>query len=634
VSPYSDKERARALQADEPQRTPRAREPGRTLQADEPQRTPRAREPGRTLQADEAQPAPRAREPARTPQAYRPQRAPRAPEPEQTPRAREPGHDQAATAAPARVPPSLGGIRPLGRAGQVALAFALLSGLATHGYHLFQYPLYSTDEGIYVERAWSVIREGRLSPQTYFYDHAPAGWLVLAAWEFVLPRHFETFGNPVNSGRVLMLLLHLASVFFLFQIARTFSGSLRAPLIATFFFNFSPLAIYYQREVLLDNMMVFWLLLSIYLLLRRDHQLFAGLWSGVAFGISVITKENAIFFAPSIYYLLSRRVRWESRRHFGQTFWLFGAGAAISIYFLFATLKGELLPARLSFDLSHPPQGHVSLLYEMWYQIHRNQTALFVRGSYLYTMWEPKDGVLLAFGTVAMAASLYLGWQERKQDPALLVAGTLALEIAFYLARGSVILDFYVLPLIPLFALNIGLIADRALRRIPASTARVALPALAGFCGLLLFLPTTGYFVQHGFPGQPDHLADVYNLPLTNVQNEEIAWVRQHIPPTDKIITDEDIWVQLHDVRPSYPYAQSHWNAASDPQIRENIFHSSWQNIDYIVASNQMRNAMRLNNAGDGGQESWILDALNNHSTEVWHITRGNVTVAIYQVQK
>jgi 4-amino-4-deoxy-L-arabinose transferase-like glycosyltransferase len=634
VSPYSDRERARALQADEPQRPPRAREPGRTLQADEPQRTPRAREPGRALQAYEAQRTPRAREPARAPQAYRPQRAPRAPEPEQTPRAREPGHDQAATAAPARVAPSLGGIRPLGRAGQVALAFALLSGLATHGYHLFQYPLYSTDEGIYVERAWSVIREGRLSPQTYFYDHAPAGWLVLAAWEFVLPRHFETFGNPVNSGRVLMLLLHLASVFFLFQIARTFSGSLRAPLIATFFFNFSPLAIYYQREVLLDNMMVFWLLLSIYLLLRRDRQLFAGLWSGVAFGMSVITKENAIFFAPSIYYLLSRRVRWESRRHFGQTFWLFGAGAAISIYFLFATLKGELLPAHLSFDLSHPPQGHVSLLYEMWYQIHRNQTALFVRGSYLYTMWEPKDGILLAFGTVAMAASLYLGWQERKQDPALLVAGTLALEIAFYLARGSVILDFYVLPLIPLYALNIGLIADRALRRIPAPTARVALPALAGFCGLLLFLPTTGYFVQHGFPGQPDHLADVYNLPLTNVQNEEIAWVRQNIPPTDKIITDEDIWVQLHDVRPSYPYAQSHWNAASDPQIRDNLFHSSWQNIDYIVASNQMKNAMRLNNLADGGQESWILDALNNHSTEVWHITRGNVTVAIYQVQK
>jgi 4-amino-4-deoxy-L-arabinose transferase-like glycosyltransferase len=614
VSPYSDKERARALLADEPRRAPRARQPGQTLQADEPQLTPRARQPERPIQA------------------YAPQRAPRPREPERTPRAPEPRRDPAATAARASVPPSLGGIRPLGRAGQVALTFALLSGLATHGYHLFEYPLYSTDEGIYVERAWSVIREGRLSPQTYFYDHAPAGWLVLGIWEFVLPRHFETFGNPINSGRVLMLLLHLASVFFLFQITRTFSGSLRAPLIATFFFNFSPLAIYYQREVLLDNMMVFWVLLSIYLLLHRDRQLFAGLWSGVAFGMSVVTKENAIFFAPSIYYLLSRRVRWDSRRHFGQIFWLFGTGTAVSIYFLFATLKGELLPAHLSFDLSRPPQGHVSLLYEMWFQIHRNQGALFVHGSYLYTMWEPKDGVLLAAGTAAMAASLYLGWQERKRDPALLVAGTLALEIAFYLARGSVILDFYVLPLIPLYALNIGLIADRALRRIAAPTARVALPALSLLCAALLFLPTTGYFVQHGFRGQPNHLADVYNLPLTNLQNEQIAWIRQHIPPTDKIITDEDIWVSLHDVRPYYPYAQSHWNAASDPQIRDGIFHRSWQDIDYIVLSNQMKRAMYLNNGN--GQENWLLDALNNHSTRVWQVVRGDVTLAIYQVQK
>ena len=36
--------------------------------------------------------------------------------------------------------------------------FAIVSGLLTHGYHLFRYPLYITDEGIYIERAWAVIR--------------------------------------------------------------------------------------------------------------------------------------------------------------------------------------------------------------------------------------------------------------------------------------------------------------------------------------------------------------------------------------------------------------------------------------------------------------------------------------------
>ncbi|HUC26666.1 MAG TPA: hypothetical protein VMA73_28525, partial [Streptosporangiaceae bacterium] len=62
-----------------------------------------------------------------------------------------------------------------GPLGTFALAFAIVSGVVTHSYHLFDYPLYETDEGIYLERAWAIIREGRLSPQTYVYDHAPGG---------------------------------------------------------------------------------------------------------------------------------------------------------------------------------------------------------------------------------------------------------------------------------------------------------------------------------------------------------------------------------------------------------------------------------------------------------------------------
>src|ERR1700740_3005879 len=59
---------------------------------------------------------------------------------------------------------------------RLLLLVSLLSAAITHGYHLFLYPLYTTDEGIYVEQAWAVLREGRLSPYTYFYDHAPGGW--------------------------------------------------------------------------------------------------------------------------------------------------------------------------------------------------------------------------------------------------------------------------------------------------------------------------------------------------------------------------------------------------------------------------------------------------------------------------
>jgi 4-amino-4-deoxy-L-arabinose transferase-like glycosyltransferase len=525
-----------------------------------------------------------------------------------------------------------GSSRSLGRLGVAALAFAIVSGLVTHGYHLFQYPLYSTDEGIYVERAWAVIREGRLNTFTYYYDHAPAGWMLLGAWDFLLPGHFEAFGNPVNSGRVLMLLLHAASVFFLFQIARKFSGGLLAPTIACFFFNFSPLGIYYQRMVLLDNIMVFWVLLSIYLLLRRESQLFSGAWSGLAFGLAVVCKENAIFFAPTIFYLLFRRAQGDPNRRFAMTLWLFAASAPVLTYFLLATLKGELLPSDLSFNLNHSPQGHVSLLYEMWYQLHRNQGTLITNGSFLYTMWLPKDPFLLAAGAAAMLISLYLGWRNKERNLSFLVAGTLAAEIAFYLLRGSVILDFYVIPLIPLFALNIGLVADRALKALPAGMARFAVTVVPALAAALLLLPTGGYLLTHDSQTGKLKENDVYYLPLTYLQQEQIAWIRGHIPPTATIISDDDIWVALHDVRPSYPYDQSHWEAASDPVVRNKMFGADWRNIDYIVLSNGMKQAMILNNTG--GQEDYILNALDNHSAEVWHDSRGNVSLAIYQVQK
>lgn len=528
-----------------------------------------------------------------------------------------------------------------GKLGTIALAFAILSGLVTHSYHLFDYPLWETDEGIYMERAWAVIREGRLSPQTYVFDHAPAGWLMIAAWVMLLPGQFETFGNPVNAGRVLMVILHAASTYFLFEIARKLSRGLLAPTIACFFFNFSWLAVYYQRMVLLDNIMVFWVLLSIYLLLREDVLLFTGLWSGLAFGISVVTKENAIFFAPTIFYLLTRRAKQDESRHFTIFFWLFSAATPIVAYFLYATLNNELLPTDLSFNLNAGQKGHVSLLYEMWYQIHRDQGTLFNPRSqdpYLYTAWLPKDPFLLIGGTAAMVICIWIGWHVRKKDPALLVAGTLAFEIAFYLARGSVILDFYVIPLIPMYALCIAFVADRALRSIPAPASRFFVPAICGCAALFLLVPPGGYLIKHGqgVNGQPGPLqaADPYHVPLTYLQAEQIAWIRQHIPPNAKIISDDDIWVALHDVAPYYRYDESHWNAASDPQVKKMYGNGNWQDVNYIVLSNGMKHAMILNNTN--GQENWMLTALSN-SVEVWHASKGSasgqVSVSIWKVQ-
>ena len=73
------------------------------------------------------------------------------------------------------------------------------------------------------------------------------------------------------------------------------------------------------------------------------------------------------------------------------------------------------------------------------------------------------------------------------------------------------------------------------------------------------------------------------------------------------------------------------WKAAGDPDVRDKLFHKDWRNVDYIVMSNKMRIAMEQNN-GDGN-ESWIMDAIDQHSTKVWSIQRGDVELEIYRIQ-
>src|SRR2546428_13227949 len=100
---------------------------------------------------------------------------------------------------------------------RLLLAVSVISGAVTHGYNLFNYLMFISDEGIYIQQAWSVLREARLSPYTYFYDHAPAGWLVIASWVAVLPSQIETFGNATGTWRVLLFLVHVVSTFLLYS---------------------------------------------------------------------------------------------------------------------------------------------------------------------------------------------------------------------------------------------------------------------------------------------------------------------------------------------------------------------------------------------------------------------------------
>jgi 4-amino-4-deoxy-L-arabinose transferase-like glycosyltransferase len=513
-----------------------------------------------------------------------------------------------------------------GPAATALLVLSLLVGAATHGWNVFRYPLYLTDEGIYMGQAWAVLRDGRLSPYTYFYDHAPLGWLVIAGWVVPLPGGFEAFGNPINTGRVLMVLVHLGTVFLLFEVVRRYSGSLAAAFLAAFIVNVSPLAVYYQRQVLLDNLMVFWVLLGLYLLARRDGRVVTAMGGGLAFGLAMITKENAIFLLPGFAYLLHRSIGTQANRRFSGSFWWFAAASPVALYLLFAQIKNEMLPSRMDFNLARPPVDHVSLMYTVWWQLHRTPTtshgsafADLLRGS-----WLAKDWYLLAAGTAATLLTMALALTDRRRRGPLLGAALLAIGYGFYLTR-SVLLDFYVVPLVSLFALNIALLYAHWTRRARPFAVGVLTVAIIA----VPLIKPGGYLVTYDDRHRLQVL-DQYRLSLTDLQAQQVAWIRAHIPPDSRMIIDDDIWVALRDGHPAYPDAHSHWKAASDPDVRDKVFHADWHRLRYVVLSNKMRPAMEQNN-GDG-QESWVLEAIDQHGEKVWQVSRGNVELEIFKI--
>jgi 4-amino-4-deoxy-L-arabinose transferase-like glycosyltransferase len=523
------------------------------------------------------------------------------------------------------------------RVDRLVVIVTLLIAAISHGYNVFSYPLYITDEGIYIQQAWSVLREARLSPYTYFYDHAPAGWLFIAAWVSVLPAQFQTFGSAIDTGRALMLIVHLISTFLVYGITARLAGSKMGGVVAAFLFSVSPLAIFYQRQVLLDNVMVMWVLVALYLVTRGadwragDLRIVGAILSGAALGVAVLTKENAIFFAPVLVYQLAQRLKLRMNFRFSLGFWLFTAISTVSLYFLYATLKNELLPSGLSFDLENPPADHVSLLYTIWWQLHRSQGSIFDSNSPVWQFslgaWLPKDSFILIAGGSAAVINLVIGIVKRGRHRQGVIVSLLALSYGMYLARGSQMLEFYVVPLLPFLAMNLGVLATtlvsvlpRLIRPVPA-LALMGVFALNPLWGYVLVIDQFGHTVPH----------DLYKLDQTSMQQEQLQWIRQHVPPDAKLIIDDDMWADLHDERPYYKWAHSHYKAASDPDVRDKLFSKDWRNIDYIVMSNKMREAMLLNNA-DGG-ETWILQALD-HSKQVWSVEHGDVRLEIDQVLK
>ncbi len=522
-------------------------------------------------------------------------------------------------------------INALPRQEWFGIGLILLVSALAHGINMAGFPFYESDEGTYMSQAWAVVRLGQLAPYTYWYDHAPVGWFQLAAWS-TLTGGFTTFDTPINTGRVFMLLLQVLSTWMLYQITRRISNSAVAATIAALTFALSAYGIYYHRRVLLDNMATFWMLLSILLLLEGQRTRTQVWLSAVACGIAILSKETIVVLLPVLAYLawVQTNGTADMRRWQPAAIWMSITSAVVATYPLMALLRGELFPPD---SWLASPGATESLISTLQFQLARGKDGgLFDLTSQFWSMmglWVRAEPLLVIMGTLSAVVSILLIRQRRVMG----IMGVLSLTFWLFLARGGETLAFYLVPLLPLLALNLGIVASLGIQGIQASSAWVAHagthtqrfvpPVVVGLC---LIGTLGGYGSPHlGFDDNP---LTLWTNKQAHVQAQTVAWVQEHIPPESLIIIDQSMWTDLHeqtDGSNAFPNAHYYWKVAHDPAIRDGVFGNDWQRVNYIITTPQLVKDARE-------QDFPVVNAALAHSQPVVTFDTGGWPVEIRHV--
>ena len=454
----------------------------------------------------------------------------------------------------------------------IVVVVGLIIAFAAHAFNLFNYPQYGLDEGTYMSSAWAILH-GKIWPYAYGYGHPPLAWIQIAAWVQLTGGLF-TFGNAVNTGRVLMLFYATGSALLVYLIFRRLHGSRTGALLAMVIFSLSPLCITYQRQVLLDNVATFWLLLSLYLLVVGESRLFFIVLSAISFGAALLSKEVLLLFFPAMIYAVWLHST-SFQRKFALVAFTYGVIAMGSSFVLMATLKGELLPTGI-LPWDHHPHLNLFSTYIGQLQRGQNQGDVVVA----WNIWAQQDYLLIICSVAAMLFNLVAGWWNRK----LLLLALISISFSLLFLRNGVTFPFYIIPLLPFNAINIAAAITIMTKWIGKIT-RIELVQVA-----LIFLFITGTVTYDA-----QHSSTIFTTNLTSPQVKALAWIRNNVPHSDVIVINSYLFTDLHEEGGAgvgdgtiYPYAHVYWNVAYDPEIHDTLLQNDWNRIDYIVTDSPM----------------------------------------------
>lgn len=458
-----------------------------------------------------------------------------------------------------------------------------------HARNMYRSPARIDDEGTYTAYAWAVQNLHELSHYTFWYAHPPLGQLQMAAWNIVTDA-FARLPDAVATGRELSFVYKLVAVVLVYVLARRLGYLRTTATIAVLLFSLSPLAVYFQRTALLDNLVTPWLLGAFVLATSPRRSISAAAGAAVCFAAAVLTKETALLFLPALLLVFWQHSDRRNRR-FTMTM-LMGVMVLIGMsYPLYALIKNELFTG----------PGHVSLQWAITWQLsgRPGSGSVFDPASTAHSVvhsWIVLDPVSCA---VAVACVV----------PGLLFRRTRAVALALAIQLGSLLRNGYlpypfVVAMIPFAALTVAGVLDVLLRTgrfSPTRPLRLA-PHLVAHCvrhpfRMLVAVTTLAAIVVGAATAWGPWrfgLDDLWHRDRDAGKAAAVTFVRSTASPDDVLVVDDAFWVDL--VRDGHPRDKVIWftKLDVDPGVR---LHGpeSWRGIDYVLIDQQDALSVHLN---------------------------------------
>jgi hypothetical protein len=442
---------------------------------------------------------------------------------------------------------------------------------AVHAIGMWSFPRWVDDPGTYLSQAWSLQYQQALSPYSYIYDHAPAGWIQLSLWS-MLTNGFNRYDSAIGFGNECMLLAKLASCALLFALARRLQFSRWGASGAVLLFGLCPLELMYSRWTFLDNLVTPWLLLAFVLAASPRRSISAATGAALSFAMAALTKETALVVLPALAWAMIQNL---DRRNRPQVVVVAGFSGLLlmAMYPLYALYKGELFER----------PGQNSLLgTAKWQLVERESSGSLLDPSsptaHMVGQWLGTDRWLLLAGLVAIPIALL----ARRLRPAVLV---LVLQW-LVLVRGGYVPFMHVLNLMPWSALVVVAAVEVVAgnRRLatfrPLAGGRRSgrpLPRLRALATGLAAVCLAAVLVGSWTPTLRHMLEARQEPPLWSATQ----WLANNAPRDRVLVVHDSIWTDLVHHYGFDPPPIIVYKLDTDPAVREKL-----RRIDYLVLPN------------------------------------------------